>query len=67
MATLNEIEESIRKYKEYKEKGEETSILQGKKENILDNIGKINQNKIIEIERVLNHKPKKFDDGLLKE
>lgn len=67
MATLEEINASIERYKEYQEKGQETSILQGERKKILDNVGKITNIKIKEIERLLKYKEKKFDDGLLKE
>lgn len=67
MATLEEINASIERYKEYQEKGQETSILQGERKKILDNVGKITNIKIREIERLLKYKEKKFDDGLFKE
>lgn len=67
MATLEEINASIEKYKQEQERGQETSILQGERKKILDNVGKITNIKIREIERLLKYKEKKFDDGLLKE
>lgn len=67
MATLEEINASIERYKREQEKGQQTSILQGERKKILDNVGKITNIKIREIERLLKYKEKKFDDGLLKE